>query len=472
MIDEASPARRFDRDREQAERRYVAALKALDAASALPPPVTSSVAASEADIARLSLIWNRAGTGSGAFRRVLTELSRLLPWRRRALHGAMIAAIHRQAEATRALVDATRNFQSHVVWYGQTVAALVGNQRQLTASHEVDSIQRAFNSIAADWQRRWDSLEAREQRYDARTAAMTRAYEELREIASLAQQSTVSLKRAVEVLQARTASAPGPDTSAGHGTTVSAPLDSAGAGPGPDTDAFKYVAFEDRFRGSSEDVRSRLTDYLPLFEGASNVLDVGCGRGELLELFRERQITARGVDVNDAMVQACVDRGLTAERADALEFLAAQPDGSLGGLIAIQVVEHLEPAYLMRFIETAFHKLRAGAPLVLETINAACWAAFFESYIRDLTHVRPLHPETLRYLVQAGGFSTAEIRFRAPVAEHDKLPQVRVPALPNVEKLPASDVAIRDLAEALNGHAERLNARLFTYRDYAVVARR
>ena len=457
-----------ERDRDHAERRYVAALEALDAAAALPPLLTSSVAATEADIARIGRIWNQGAAAGGPFRRWLVELSRLLPWRRRALNGAMVAAIHRQAEATRALVDATRHFQSHVVWYGQTVAAFSRNQRHQIGSDEIASIQRAFNTIAADWQKHWDALDTREQRYDARTSALTHAYEELREIVGLAQQSTLSLKRAVETLQTAgpEAGQPGAARDAASPAAVAAPP------AAPDTNAFKYVAFEDRFRGSSDDIRARLLDYLPLFEGASNVLDVGCGRGELLELLRERQIDARGIDVNDAMVEACRDRGLVADRADALTFVSAQPDASLGGLIAIQVVEHLEPSYLMQLIETAFHKLRPGAPLVLETINAACWTAFFESYIRDFTHVRPLHPETLRYLVQAGGFGTAEIRFRAPVAEHDKLPVVKV-AEPVVPVAPAStDAAIRDLAEAINGHAHRLNSRLFTYRDFAVVARR
>ena len=77
---------------------------------------------------------------------------------------------------------------------------------------------------------------------------------------------------------------------------------------------------------------------------------------------------------------------------------------SLGGLFAAQVVEHLEPDYLMRFLDAAYHKLRPGSKIVLETINPACWFAFFSSYIRDITHVRPLHPDTLQYFLRASGF--------------------------------------------------------------------
>ena len=97
--------------------------------------------------------------------------------------------------------------------------------------------------------------------------------------------------------------------------------------------------------------------------------------------------------------------------------VAVQPDQSLGGLFAAQVVEHLEPRYLTQLLDLAFDKLRPGAPIVLETINPACWFAFFESYIRDITHVRPLHPDTLKYLLVASGFQTVDIRYRAPYPE-------------------------------------------------------
>jgi O-antigen chain-terminating methyltransferase len=223
-----------------------------------------------------------------------------------------------------------------------------------------------------------------------------------------------------------------------------------------------YVGFEDQFRGSREEIARRLEDYLPLFDGASDVVDIGCGRGELLEMLRARGVRARGVDLNPAMADECRARGLEADAGDALAYLERQPDASLGGVIAIQVVEHLEPRDLRRLLDLAFLKMRPGAPLVLETINAACWMAFFETYIRDLTHARPLHPDTLKYLVQSAGFSNVDVRFRAPVRDEDRLPTV-------AELGDPQEVA---LARALNAHAERLNGRLFSSMDYAVVARR
>jgi O-antigen chain-terminating methyltransferase len=231
-----------------------------------------------------------------------------------------------------------------------------------------------------------------------------------------------------------------------------------------DLGSVKYLGFEDRFRGTTASIRGRLGSYVPLFANASNVVDVGCGRGELLELLREQGVSARGIDTNQAMVDECRARGLAAERVDALTFLDGQKDGELGGLIAIQVVEHFEPAYLLRVLELAYQKLRPGAPLVLETINPACWMAFFETYIRDLTHARPLHPDTLRYLVQASGFASVNVEYRQPVTEGDRLERVQVPAI--------SDEAVAAVAAAVNAHADKLNARLFSSMDYAVIARR
>jgi 2-polyprenyl-3-methyl-5-hydroxy-6-metoxy-1,4-benzoquinol methylase len=274
---------------------------------------------------------------------------------------------------------------------------------------------------------------------------------DLLEQIALAQQRIVVLRREVERLSA----AGGRDDTAHRFATRESPaLDST-------LEDVEYVGFENRFRGSEDLISRRLQDYLPLFSSRSNVLDVGCGRGELLELFRTQGISARGIDMNTAMVARCRERGLDVEQADAIGYLERQADGSLGGLTAIQVVEHLQPADLLRFLRLAYDKLRAGAPMVLETINPACWAAFFDAYIRDLTHARPLHPGTLEYYVRACGFSNVDVQFREPVDEHDRL-----------QHAASGDPALASIVATVNANADRLNGRLFSSRDYAVVARR
>jgi O-antigen chain-terminating methyltransferase len=300
---------------------------------------------------------------------------------------------------------------------------------------------RAALDAALDEARRYrEALAARERRMDAAMSALRAGQDELRTSVAAAHQALLELSR-----RAR------PDAaSAGH----------AVAGGTDDPLRHRYIGFEDRFRGPSESIRAALADYVPIFDGAGDVLDLGCGRGEFLSLLAERGVSARGVDANAAMVEACRGQGLDASEGDALAYLRALPDASLGGLFAAQLVEHLEPAHLTGLLEAAFEKLRPGAPIVLETINPACWFAFFESYVRDITHVRPLHPETLRFLLVASGFQQVEIRFRAPYPEHEKLQPVAL----------AGDLA--DAAETLNANSGKLNRLLFTHLDYAAVARR
>jgi O-antigen chain-terminating methyltransferase len=111
--------------------------------------------------------------------------------------------------------------------------------------------------------------------------------------------------------------------------------------------------------------------------------------------------------------------------------------------------------------------MQPGAPLILETINPACWMAFFETYIRDLTHQRPLHPDTLKYLVEASGFTSVDVQYRRPVRDSDRLERVDASIA-----AAAGHAAVQSIAAALNAHADKLNARLFSSMDYVVVARR
>jgi O-antigen chain-terminating methyltransferase len=293
-----------------------------------------------------------------------------------------------------------------------------------------------------------EALAARERRMETAFDQLRAEQQELRTTVAVLRQSSHDLTR--ELQNVRRAGASGPPAGGAEAPPLRTSSEALSA---------KYVGFEDQFRGAPEEIRARLAGYVELFAGASDVLDIGCGRGEFLALLEERGVRARGIDVNDSMVEVCVQKGLEASKADALAYLRAQPPGSLGGLLAAQVVEHLDPAYLTNLLDAAYAALRPGAPIVLETINPACWFAFFESYVRDITHVRPLHPDTLKFLLQASGFGGVEIRYQAPYPEHHKLQRV-------------APAALGDTADTLNANVDKLNALLFTYLDYAAIGRR
>jgi len=232
-----------------------------------------------------------------------------------------------------------------------------------------------------------------------------------------------------------------------------------------------YVAFEDEFRGSPDAIAARLSAYVPIFSGAANVIDIGCGRGEFLTALKAAGIPARGVDANRDMAAIARERGLDAVHGDALTFLDALPDGTVGGLIATQVIEHLEPGYLIQLLQTASRKLKPGAPAVIETINVACWLAFFSSYMRDFSHVRPVHPETLQFLLRANGFERVEIRYSAPVPEPMKMKTVDLPAAIASSQEPVQ-AALSAVAHAVSVNAVILNSLMFTSLDYAVIGYR
>jgi SAM-dependent methyltransferase len=480
---------RLERERQQADTIYNTALTALDrAVQGRPPMPDPPPPYDDTKLSDVNTAWNILPAGPPALDRSFKGRLRGFIWRlvgpsldtQKQFNAALVdhlnrnVVAHREAqkaittaiEVIRQQADGLAHFERHLIQYLQTVTLYV-DTKDRAAGGQSQVINAALGALTDDWLKRWESLGAKEQRFQAHVDSIA----DIRAIAALAQQTVTSLKAQIE---RRMPGAPGPPAPPGPlgptGPRVSRQVGPEGpGGPTSDLDSIAYVGFEDQFRGSQEEIRRQLADYVPLFAGCREVLDVGCGRGELLDLFRQGGIDARGIDSNAAMVEACRARGLEADQGDALGYLQSLPDASLGGLIAIQVVEHLDPGYLLRFVETTFHKLRPGAPLVFETINAACWVAFFDSYIRDITHRWPLHPDTLRYLVQASGFSSVEIRFRSPVPYSDKLERVSLPAGGSNG---VRDETLIEIVEALNAHAEKLNARLFTHLDYAVVARR
>jgi len=329
---------------------------------------------------------------------------------------------------------------------------LVGIEAHHASAKTVAWVRDTVQFALEELRRHQQALAAWERRTNAAVASLSGTHEELRASIGVLQQATQTLKR--EVVRLSEAGIPA------SAAPTAVRESSREAGSRTSLDGHKYVVFEDHFRGSQDDIRGRVAEYLPIFRGVQNVVDLGCGRGEFLALLRDNGIDGRGVDINEAMVEVCRSQGFDVTRTDALSYLEAQPDGSIGGLFAAQVVEHLEPQYLNALLDVAFGKLRPGAPIVLETINPACWFAFFESYIRDITHVRPLHPDTLKFLLIASGFQHVDIRYRSPYPEHEKLQ----PIGPNGP--------LGDVVETLNANVERINRLLFTWLDYAAIGRR
>jgi O-antigen chain-terminating methyltransferase len=219
----------------------------------------------------------------------------------------------------------------------------------------------------------------------------------------------------------------------------------------------RYVAFEERFRGSPEEIRGKLSHYVPYFRGSAPVLDLGCGRGEFLQLLREAGIDGRGVDGNRDMVRRCRELGLSAQVGEVADFVAETEPASFGGIFAAQLVEHLPPRVLGEFLESCHRALRPGGRIVLETVNPRSLIALVEAFYRDLSHEKPLHPDTLDFCLRAAGFREVAIRYSSPVSERARL-------------LPMTEAEAGEGASTLNQNFEKLNSFLFGDQDYAAVA--
>jgi SAM-dependent methyltransferase len=182
-----------------------------------------------------------------------------------------------------------------------------------------------------------------------------------------------------------------------------------------------YVLFEEKFRGTRDDIRQRLQKYVHFIQqvGAGTpqypVLDLGCGRGEWLELLQNMGYTAAGIDVNRVMIQQCRELHLKAEEADALGFLRDLPDGTVGALTSFHMIEHLAWRDAVALLDEAFRVLRPGGCLIFETPNPENIIVGSCTFYNDPSHVRPIPPETLEYLVQARGFDDTTIIRSSPL---------------------------------------------------------
>ena len=215
-----------------------------------------------------------------------------------------------------------------------------------------------------------------------------------------------------------------------------------------------FTAF---FRRSSDDLRSRYIDLAKEFIGCDPVVDLGFGRGEFMELLTELGVEVRGVEPDPQLVTSARGRGLEVEQGLAVEYLRTVEPASLGGIVMIQVIEHLSPQQVLDFVALAAEKVRPGGKVVLETINPASLYTYARAFWVDPDHVRPVHPNFLEFLFREAEFAKLSIEYRSPVSEAEAL----VPL--------AGDDPQTNL---LNENFQRIGSLLFGAQDYAIIATR
>jgi O-antigen chain-terminating methyltransferase len=224
--------------------------------------------------------------------------------------------------------------------------------------------------------------------------------------------------------------------------------------------------FEEHFRGSSDDLRDRYRDLAALFNGATGpVVDIGCGRGEFLELLLALDVDARGIEIDDALVRDARDRDLPVEYGEAVAWLRTAPDATLGGLSLVQVVEHLGAQQLVDLVALAATKVRPGGRVVVETVNPQSLYTFAHAFYLDPTHHAPVHPAYLMFLFREAGFAQIDLQWRSPCPPDDRLQDI-------TSDLASDSDADDALAKQVNANNERVNQLLFAEQDYALVATR
>jgi SAM-dependent methyltransferase len=413
---------------EEEERGYASLLAAFDALARLPLPA-ERLPDLPARMARLNQVWAAPGPPdggglSGRAHRKRWELFAPVFERQTEFNSTLVQILNGYVEETAALHARLAEMTSALVQYLQRVLPVMDARDRVSsalATTRAELVLESFDRRQESLARRLEGLLALRDRVDV-------VSEEMRAVRSALATDAPALTAAAAATRA--------------------------------ADDAQYVAFENRFRGDRDELRQRLSGYVDLFAGLAPVVDLGCGRGEFLELLEERGVAARGVEGNAQAVATCREKGLDVAEGDLVDFLREQPAASVGGVFASQVAEHLPPAVLQAAIAEAHRALRPGGLLVLETVNPRSVIGFLEVYLRDLTHRTPLHPDTLSFLAAAQGFTDVRVEMRSPVD-----PAAQLQAVP-VEGLPPRAV------EVLNENAARLNALLYGPQEYVMIARR
>lgn len=232
------------------------------------------------------------------------------------------------------------------------------------------------------------------------------------------------------------------------------------------TASLDVLTLEQRVHGSPRMVRERQKLFLDYLKGCREVLALGCGRGELLQLLEGEGIHAKGTESNPALVGYCRDHGLDVEKSDPLEFLARQEDGSLNGIVLARFAGHQPPKRVVSMLKLCRQKLTVDGVLIIETPNPFSLYAVSSYALEDST-VHPLHPETLKLLCLSYGFLEPEVMFTNPLPPEEGLEEIN----------PAHTGALlgtreQELFLQADNNFRKINRILFSHRDYTMITRR
>ncbi|WP_160044146.1 methyltransferase domain-containing protein [Paenibacillus sp. USDA918EY] len=215
-----------------------------------------------------------------------------------------------------------------------------------------------------------------------------------------------------------------------------------------------YLLFEQKYRGSRETIIKRQEVYLPYFKHSKKVLDIGCGRGEFIELLLQQGIQAQGIDLNQEMVEYCQERGFDVSYSDANQYLSKMDGPVYDAIFMSQVIEHLSFKEYYSLLEQIHKCLLPGGFVVIETINVQSVFAMSNWFYMDPTHDKPVHPETLKFVIESIGFDRIEKKLLSPVSE------MQVPKL----QVEGEEV------DNFNRYFENLSNFIYGYQDYAIIA--
>jgi len=248
------------------------------------------------------------------------------------------------------------------------------------------------------------------------------------------------------------------------------PLPVPGAGPKEAglSNALREVqpALVEAFRGTEEEIGRRLERYLPVLRDAAPVLDLGCGRGELLLMLRDAGVDAVGVEADPALAQGAKRRGLEVVEGDAVEVLRQQPQDHWGAITAIHMMEHLETSAILELLGEARRTLRSGGLFVAECPNPRTLRVGAAEYWIDPTHRRPLLSDTLEVFLTASGFRVDRVEYLHPFPDEQRFLSDRV----GDEDPVGVSAEVADVVRRVDTLAARLDELMNGPRDFVVVA--